>query len=345
MISSQSRTKEWIMGIRGASRSATDPILIEKMILALTLLENLKTGGLEYIFKGGTSMLLVMGEPRRFSIDLDIVMEADHGLDEALQSVHQQGVFHRYEADERISQVPKQHYKFFYNSSIERKESSILLDILFDENPYPACQMVPIQSDLIITEGKIVEIKCPTPECLFGDKLTAFAPHTTGILYGKNKDLEIAIQLYDLGLLFDMITDMNLVATTFYTLAAKELIYRGRNALSTTDVLEGSFRTACLIGIRGYGSEKEYAELLSGIKKLAGFVYIERFTLDSAILCAAKIAYISSLIGKGSQRISRFSPSIDLSALEIRDTGYNRLNKIKKTGPEAFYYFYRAIEG
>jgi hypothetical protein len=345
MITSQSRTKEWVMGIRSTSHVATDPILIEKMILALTLLENLKTGGLEYVFKGGTSMLMVLGEPRRFSIDLDIVMETDYGLDEALQSVLQQGVFHRYEEDERHSQIPKQHYKFFFNSSIERKESSILLDILFDKSPYPVYQMVPIQSDLIITEGKIVEVKCPTPECLFGDKLTAFAPHTTGILYGKNKDLEIAKQLYDLGLLFDMIIDMNLVATTFHILAAKELIYRRRNALSTSDVLEDSILTACLIGMRGYGSEKEYAELLSGIKKLAGFVYTERFALDSAILCAGKIAYISSLIGKRSQEISRFHPSIDLSAWEIRDPRYNRLNKIKKTGPEAFYYFYRAIEG
>jgi hypothetical protein len=188
-----------------------------------------------------------------------------------------------------------------------RKESSILLDIMYDENPYPVCQMVTIQSDLIITEGKITEIKCPTPECLLGDKLTAFAPHTTGILYEKNKDLEIARQLYDLGLLFDMIVDLNLVAATFQTIAAKELNYRGLSDLSTTDVLADSFNTACLIGMRGYGSEKEYTELLSGIKKLAGFVYTEHFTLDSAILCAGKIAYLTSLIRKESQGISRFN--------------------------------------
>ncbi len=345
MIASQSRTKEWIMGIRGESRIATDPILIEKMILALTLLENLKASGLEYIFKGGTSMLLVLGAPRRFSIDLDIVTETDQGLDEALQSVLQQGVFHRFEEDERPSMIPKQHYKFFFKSVIEQKESSILLDILYDENPYPACQMVPIQSDLIITEGKIVEIKCPTPECLLGDKLTAFAPHTTGILYGKSKDLEIAKQLYDLGLLFDMILDMNLVTATYQAMAAKELSYRGLSNLSITDVLKDSFQTACLIGMRGYGFEKEYAELLSGIKKLAGFVYTERFTLDSAILCAGKIACLSSLVKKGSQEIPRFNPSIDLSAWEIRNTRYNRLNKLKKTSPEAFYYFYQSIEG
>jgi len=81
MISAQSRTKDWIMGIRGTSRISTDPILIEKMIMALTLLENLQTSRLEFTFKGGTSLLLVLGAPMRFSIDLDIVMETDRGLE------------------------------------------------------------------------------------------------------------------------------------------------------------------------------------------------------------------------------------------------------------------------
>jgi hypothetical protein len=157
--------------------------------------------------------------------------------------------------------------------------------------------------------------------------------------------LEIAKQLYDLGLLFDRILDVNLVAATFQAMAAQELNYRGLSNLSSTDVLEGSFHTACLIGMRGYGFEKEYTESLSGIKKLAGFVYTERFTLDSAILCAAKIACISSSILKGSLDIPRFNPSVDLSGWEISNTRFNRLNKIKKTSPEAFYYFYQSVEG
>ena len=266
-------------------------------------------------------------------------------MEEAFQSVLQQGVFHRFKEDERSSQVPKQHFKFFFHSTIERKESSILVDILFDENPYPVCQMVAIQSDLVITEGKITRIKCPMPECLLGDKLTAFAPRTTGILYGKNKDLEIIKQLYDLGLLFDIATNLILVATTFHTFASRELAYRGLNAISPADVLADSFSTACLIGMRGYGFEKEYAELLSGIKKLAGFVYAEYFTLDSAILCAAKVAYMSALIEKGGLNILRFDPLINLSGMMIQNPAYNRLNKVKKTSSEAFYYFYQALEG
>jgi len=344
MISAQSRSKDWIMGIRGTSRIPTDPILIEKMIMALTLLENLHTVGLEFIFKGGTSMLLVMGTPMRFSIDLDIVMATNRGLEEALQSVLQQGVFNRFEEDQRPSKVPKRHFKFFFRSTIESKESSILVDILFEENPYPACQMVVIQSDLVITEGEITQITCPAPECLLGDKLTAFAPQTTGILYGKNKELEIIKQLYDLGLLFNIAKDINLVVTTFHTIATRELAYRGLTSLSPMDVLEDNFNAACLIGMRGYDSKNEYTELLSGIKKLAGFVYAEHFTLDSAILCAAKVAYTTALIRRGSQTITRFNPLTDLTGMTIQNPAYTRLNKLKKTSPEAFYYFYHAIE-
>jgi len=67
MISSQSRTKEWVMGVRETS-PGRDPILIEKMSMALTLVENLRLGGLNFIFKGGTSLILLLGTPQRFSI-------------------------------------------------------------------------------------------------------------------------------------------------------------------------------------------------------------------------------------------------------------------------------------
>jgi hypothetical protein len=342
MISSQSRTTEWIMGIRGTSQIPTDPILIEKMILALTLLENLRAGGIDFIFKGGTSLLLILGTPRRFSIDLDIVMETAQGLEQAIQHVIRQGVFHRVEEDERSSVVPKRHYKFFFQSVIQGKESSILLDILFEGNPYPACQTVALQSDLLVTEGTPTQITCPFPECLLGDKLTAFAPHTTGILYGKDKELEISKQLYDLGLLFDAVHDMRLVADAFHTIADQELAYRGLHHLSTANVLADSFATACLIGMRGYGSPEEYAELLDGIKKMAGFVYSEHFTLDSAILCAAKVAYLTVLIENQQPTIARFDHTMNLADLVIHNLAYNRLNKVKKTSPEAFYYFYQA---
>jgi len=343
MISNQSRTKEWIMGIREAS-PGRDPILIEKMIMALILAENLRLAGLDFIFKGGTSLILLLGTPQRFSIDIDIILSKSQNLEDYLQAVLNQGVFQRIEENKRAGNLPKQHYKFFFNSVIQEKESHILLDILFEENPYPRLHEVNLSSSLVSLEGDITRILCPVTECLLGDKLTAFAPHTTGIRYGVNKDLEMVKQLFDVAILFDAITDVRLVGAAFEMIASKKLAYRAMSELTPTDVLLDAFYTAVLIGMRGPSSSAEYAELLGGIKKMAAFVYSGFFSLDSAILCASKAAYLSSLIVTRADIIRRFENSLDISTWRIVSLDYNKLNKLKKTSPEAFYYFYQALD-
>ncbi len=139
MISTQSHTPEWIMGIRDKSRGK-DPILIEKIIMALTLVEQLHLRGMDFIFKGGTSLLLLLGTLQRFSIDIDLLVAENINRDEYFQAVMRKGVFHRHEENRRLGDLPKQHYKFFFTSAIEGRESHILLDILLEENPYPQLQ-------------------------------------------------------------------------------------------------------------------------------------------------------------------------------------------------------------
>ncbi len=51
----------------------TDPAIIEKMIRALILLEHLSESKLEFIFKGGTCLILLLKQANRFSIDIDIL--------------------------------------------------------------------------------------------------------------------------------------------------------------------------------------------------------------------------------------------------------------------------------
>ena len=113
-----------------------DPILIEKMIMALTLVENLRLSGLDFIFKGGTSLTLLLGKPSRFSIDIDIVLAKSQNHLSFFESVVDQGAFYRYEENRRPGELPKQHYKFFFHSVIQNKESHILLDILLAVERY-----------------------------------------------------------------------------------------------------------------------------------------------------------------------------------------------------------------
>jgi hypothetical protein len=332
------------MGVREAS-PGKDPILIEKMIMALSLVEGLKLAGLDFIFKGGTSLLLLFGSPYRFSIDVDIVLPDPSKLDECFQTVLKQEIFSRIEENKRSGELPKQHFKFFFQSVIQEKESYLLLDILFEKNSYPKLLPIDVQSSLVLVDGPATKVVCPSKECLLGDKLTAYAPHTSGIPFGRNKDLEMAKQLFDVAVLFDVIDDINLVRTTFYNIALKELAYRGMHDLTPVDVLWDSFFTSVLIATRGVTSTEEFAELVSGFRKMAAFVYSGFFSLDSAILCAAKAAYLSALIlEQGGDPIDRFTKGQDISTWKITHLDFNKLNKLKKTSPEAFFYFFQALQ-
>ena len=73
MILPESLHTDWINSNR--EKFHADPIIIEKVIRALVLLEALQSVGVNFIFKGGTSLMLMIQEPRRFSIDIDIIIE------------------------------------------------------------------------------------------------------------------------------------------------------------------------------------------------------------------------------------------------------------------------------
>ena len=75
MIKAHCFQKEWIDGFRAQKDyQKINPPLVEKMIHALSLLQHIKKQELPFIFKGGTSLLLLLKNARRFSVDIDILM-------------------------------------------------------------------------------------------------------------------------------------------------------------------------------------------------------------------------------------------------------------------------------
>jgi len=68
MIKERCFTEEWLDSFKGQKKHRKiDKIILEKMIYALHLLERLKANGLDFIFKGGTSLVLLLEEDHRFS--------------------------------------------------------------------------------------------------------------------------------------------------------------------------------------------------------------------------------------------------------------------------------------
>ncbi|TYC05599.1 MAG: hypothetical protein FXF54_00420 [Kosmotoga sp.] len=65
--------------------------------------------------------------------------------------------------------------------------------------------------------------------------------------------------------------------------------------------------------------------------------------MTEAVNKAAKTAYISKILIERN-KIERYDTALNLKNETINNSSYNRLNKIKKTDPEAFYYFMKSCE-
>ena len=73
MINKECFSTEWITK-KSIERKYNDKNLIEKVIRAFSLLEMLATSGCPFHFKGGTSLMLILGGgSHRLSIDIDIM--------------------------------------------------------------------------------------------------------------------------------------------------------------------------------------------------------------------------------------------------------------------------------
>lgn len=239
MIDKVSLSAQWLTDKQNEYKK--DPSLIESMIHALYLLERLKLTGLDFIFKGGTSLLLLLENPARFSVDIDIIVNpiiTRETLESHLEKILDE-VFTRIKLDERRSYkagVPKAHYIFFFKSNVPSKnkdnqvipnpEREILLDVLFAESPYPVLLEKPILTNWIKQSGEPLIVKMPCENSIAGDKLTAYAPNTIGVPYKVEKEKEIIKQLFDIGTLFDILSDMEVFRKSFHVTATGEIKYR-----------------------------------------------------------------------------------------------------------------------
>lgn len=219
-----------------------------------------------------------------------------------------------------------------------------MLDVLFEDNHYYNIVTLPIQSPFLNTEGEPILVNVPSHMDLLGDKLTAFAPHTTGIPFFKGEkdcSMEINKQLFDIASLFDLTTDLSVSADTFKKFAEVELQYRKQEGLTVQDVLQDIFNTAICISLRGGIVPEEFALLQAGINKVRGFIHSENYTIDSAIVNAAKAAYLSKLIEFGETEVHHFDNTNvkTLSDAVVSDPLPTKFNRFKKSSIEAFFYW------
>lgn len=352
MIKHHCFKKDWINSFKAIEKyKKINPSILEKMIQALSLLQYLQTYNLEFTFKGGTSLILLLNDSNRFSVDIDILTEASRAkiesvLDQTITDSH----FTSWSLDSKRSfmpGIPKAHYKLEYFSDLNSRPNYILLDILFENCHYPKILHCPIQCPWI-ENTTIINTQIPTVEGITGDKLTAFAPNTTGILYGKNKELEIIKQLFDLGNLFDAVKNLEELLESFTIFAQQEIEYR-KLAIQPKTILMDTIETCRVITFREKNriakDKARFKELQTGIKSFTSHLIYGKFNIDEAIISASKVAFLCSKLLINDLTLIKPYNNQDVSNIQINLPGWNVLNRLKKwKNKSAFYYWFCCFE-
>jgi hypothetical protein len=355
MIAEICFTADWLENMRRELRGV-DPSLLERAH-AFALLGHLAESDLKFIFKGGTSLLLHVPVIRRLSIDIDILCSAPAvELKRILEDVAKVPPFIRYEEDERDSRgLPeRRHFKFFYNPIVAGNPAPyVFLDVV--EVPHiPHDVVVKPITPIILEIRREIPVTVPTVESLLADKLTAFAPRTTGVPFapadGNTPDtMQIVKQLFDVGELFNLAEDLLAVRRVYQRVFDLENACRG-GGFTVSDALEDTLQASlslCLHRLKGITDSPEALLLEDGARKLTSHLGSHRFNLDMAKLAAAKSALLTRLIANENSGSSLGVYRMIHAPEELRQlsiTGENeRLNRLMSINPEGFWYCYQAI--
>lgn len=353
MIKKECFTTEWIEKV-SSELHYNDKNLIEKVIRALSLLEMLVKAGCPLTFKGGTALFLMLGKSaHRLSIDIDVICPPGTNIEDYLKSFADFG-FINLELVERKrrdgADIPKSHSKFFYQIAYRNDtdaQSYILLDVLYEDIHYFRTRQIAIDCPFIQLDGEPLMVTVPSVEDILGDKLTAFAPNTTGIPYyknGKSCSMEIAKQLYDVGRLFEHVSDLRITQEAFRKIAVVELSYRNLGT-DIGQIFNDIRQTALCISTRGKAGEGDFDQIQDGIIRVKSFMYKRRYLIDNAITDAARAAYLATLIEKGITEMELYPNNpADIKDLVIRPSLTNKLNKLRNNLPEAYYYWAKTSE-
>jgi len=326
------------------SETKRDPALLERVVYAFGLLEALSRVGLDFIFKGGTSLMLLLDKPMRLSTDIDIIVNPGTEVEQYIKKAAEIFPFISYDEDIRRTSrdIEKRHFKFYYASHLTGRQFFILLDVVYQNDGYSHTALSNITNIFLNCELPLVQVTTPTVNCILADKLTAFAPYTIGIPYGVDKELEIIKQHYDIAVLIDNMTDFSIVKNTYMSISENEIKYRDLRDTNSFNTLQDSFKAAITIIGRGNLFTGDYKNLASGMRKIKGHI-LSNYSPQIAEQQSCRIAYLIANLLSEKNGYSLITDATFYEDKIISIPEYTKLNYMKRQDILSFAYLYEAI--
>lgn len=336
------------------------PDLLERCVHALTLLRHLSESGLPFVFKGGTSLLLHLNPVRRLSIDIDIVCGAPAAdLTRLVEEIGRRAPFLKSEEDDRgVRDLPqRRHFKFYFRSALGRQaELPVLLDVVEESRQVHTTRRMAIRTPFLEPESEVL-VTVPTIESLLGDKLTAFAPTTTGVPLRKPDGsaadvMQVTKQLFDVGMLFDAAGDFAQMSLSYDAICALESGYRTTHPTREA-ALDDTF-AACLALTaskqRDLAAYPDATLLHNGFDRMAGHLTWPDFGREHRRTLASRAAVLAAHLRTGRTfdfAAARYTGSPEqiaiLRAATLNGTPHAWLDGLKAVNPEAYHYWLLAL--
>lgn len=175
---------------------------LEKAIFSLEYLGQLQREGLDFIFKGGSAIQVILREKwTRLSVDADICSDVpEKELVEILESIHLKFDKNAFSFEPRDREIAGAIRFYLYNitaPSITEPERTrgFLIDVMGIKPKYSTIQLN-LKTSFFDSD---ISVTTPTVGALLGDKLTTIGPNTMGRhLIDSRNGVEYAKHFYDI---------------------------------------------------------------------------------------------------------------------------------------------------
>ena len=98
------------------------------------------------------------------------------------------------------------------------------------------------------------------------------------------------------------------------------------------------------LSTRGQIGEGRFDEFRDGLIRIKGYMYQRNYYIEHATVDAAKAACLATSFQRGVTDIPKYSQEANLSELTIFDKMPKELQRLRRSLPEAFWYWARTYE-
>lgn len=289
---------------------AQDILMLERCVLALELVGRLKQHGLDFIFKGGTSLLLQLPEPRRLSIDVDILCQEKGKLPEVLDKVVREMPFTGWEPQTHRDrdEPPTTHYAVSFQSVVGPPDAdlAVIIDLIEGKNPYADLAERELNT-AFIEPLESVRLTLPSINSMLGDKLAAFAPGTIGYPYQPwnrrgepdvPRPANVVKHLFDLGQLALYGDNLEHAIRSYRNIHREQCHWRGSHDLSACleDTQSAAAMAAQVEALNQPAANERIDFFRRGINSVASHMFAEPFGREAARIASGRAALVAEIV-------------------------------------------------